>query len=334
MLALAPPSPPTYRVLWLGRDFPASEPAHTGIRFTLHRTIDASAALSEMSASFKREARYAVIFVDPETFGGLSHSEVVRVIHCLDPDIEIAFIGDPADDAPSNRWLALPRPVRWADVVRIASTLASRWRFADRGPHAPDPASAASHPLGRQQPRSRAHVIRRAGLTALRLMALLCFIPLLTGWRAERSEPAICTGTVLTAAGLRAQLPNAILGTDRYAEVNSHWLIWYYDEFRTDLASGGYGIVQWEQKFNCTAFVSRYASSAQLRYFVRTFYRWHSPDGIAIGEFWYRPAGSNVGHALVAAFTEKGLLYLDPQNGHFVTLTSDERLTAYLRKFD
>ena len=63
------------------------------------------------------------------------------------------------------------------------------------------------------------------------------------------------------------------------------------DEFRTDLASGGYGIVQWEQKFNCTAFVSRYASSAQLRYFVRTFYRWHSPDGIAIGGILVSPGG-------------------------------------------
>ncbi len=347
------PAPP-YRVLWLGHE-PGLGRTETGLRFsgaedgkadhpalgaifTLHHSTDASAALGELSASFQREARYATIFIDTEMFPQLEPAQIARVIRCIDPDVEIAFVVAVEEGALSAPWPSVTKPVSWTEVIHTAEVLTSRWRFASPAPEerreAPGSPVASDSDSPGLEPTPMPSALRRAALHAIRLLALVCLVPLVIGWQSKRLEPEIFTGVILKATDLRERMPWAILGNDSYAQINSHWLTWYYDAFRTDLASGQFGIIQWDRKFTCTAFVSRFASSVQLEYFARTFYRAHSPDGIAIGEFWYRPIGSKLGHALVAAFTEKGLLYLDPQNGHFVVLTRQEIQTAYLRKFD
>jgi hypothetical protein len=307
----------------------------TDAGFAVSTAADAGAVLAELKLAVQGDQRFSVLFVDTGVFPSLSRPEISRLIHSIEPAVEIAFLvgEEPAD--PTAEQPSLARPLSAGDVVEAALVLAHRWRMRNFPVEFVAPAPAAER---EKRPAPERPVPRlRSGFRILPLfqvLAFLCIIPLVIGWRAGRGEPQIYTGTVLTAAQLRAQVPWAILGKDRYAQVNSEWLTWYYDEFRTELAGGRYGIVKWDQKFSCTSFASRYASSAQLRYFAQSFYADIPAGNIAVGEFWYRPHNSTEGHALVAAYTERGLVYMDPQNGHFVDLTRTELQSAYLRKFD
>jgi hypothetical protein len=44
---------------------------------------------------------------------------------------------------------------------------------------------------------------------------------------------------------------------------------------------------------------------------------------------WYRQTNSQTGHAIVVALTERGAVYLDPQNGRELQLTPGERASIF-----
>ena len=307
--------------------------------FSVSKAADAGTALGELKTAIESEFRFSVLFIDSVVFPALTRPEISRLVHSIDPGVEIAFLTHEENVVQLPEWPTLTKPLNPGKVLETALLLTSRWKLRHLAEETPvvRAVSVAAVPV-EEAPLAEREVPRvRSGFNLMpvfQIMAFLCLIPLVIGWRAGRGEPQIYTGTVLTAAQLRSQVPWAILGKDHYAQVNSEWLTWYYDEFRTELAGGKYGIVHWDTKFSCTSFASRYASSAQLRYFAQSFYADIPAGNIAVGEFWYRPRGQTEGHALVAAYTERGLLYLDPQNGHFVDLTGTELQSAYLRKFD
>ncbi len=88
---------------------------------------------------------------------------------------------------------------------------------------------------------------------------------------------------------------------------------------------------RWDRRFDCNRFAGLWIGLAQVRYAAE---QWHSktaPQALALAEVWYKPdyAPVGVGHAIVAAATEVGLVFFEPQTGSLVTLSAAERASIY-----
>jgi len=161
----------------------------------------------------------------------------------------------------------------------------------------------------------------------LRLNAALVLASLLCLGGCSKSEPHLGSGVTID----RQHLPKPqIAGDDRYALVKTTDLPDLYDAFASTLSD--LGLVKWDASFDCNHFASLYISVNQARYAVQ---RWHSsapPDSLALAEVWYRPT-PNSGHAIVAALTPEGLVYIEPQTGQRVTLTPEQEKSIFLVKW-
>jgi len=121
-----------------------------------------------------------------------------------------------------------------------------------------------------------------------------------------------------------------VRGDESYARVRSSAIPSLHEEFAAATHRAGMP-ARWDRKFDCNRFAGLWIGLAQVRYAVE---QWHSstaPQALALAEVWYRPDGApaNVGHAIVAAATEVGLLYVEPQTGSLVTLSAAERASIY-----
>jgi len=58
-------------------------------------------------------------------------------------------------------------------------------------------------------------------------------------------------------------------------------------------------------------------------------------DGLAVGEMWYSPDRANPmnGHAICPAITDKGLVFLEPQNGKLCDISADQLASLYFLRF-
>jgi hypothetical protein len=143
--------------------------------------------------------------------------------------------------------------------------------------------------------------------------------------------PPPATGRVLTGAEVRAVVPGAIVGDDRYAEVNSAWLPEWYRVFRAQLFK--LGIVQWDERFDCNRIADFYSNLAQAFFSVEMFHSRTPAQALALGPFWYVRADGKGAHAVIQALTERGRVFIDPQTGRELDLKPDERQSAYVQLF-
>ena len=74
---------------------------------------------------------------------------------------------------------------------------------------------------------------------------------------------------------------------------------------------------------------------AEANYTAAAFQSWTNAQTLALAEIWYIPdaAKPHAGHAIVAALTERGLVFLEPQTGDEVQLTPAQRRSIYLCKW-
>lgn len=107
-------------------------------------------------------------------------------------------------------------------------------------------------------------------------------------------------------------------GDDQYSIIKKDWLFSsFYPFFSAELER--LGVVQWSKKFDCEDFARMFKILAQACHLNSR----GSTEGIAIGEIDYCK-GDGEYHCINAAFTEKGLVFLEPQTGKELFLSTKE----------
>jgi hypothetical protein len=151
-------------------------------------------------------------------------------------------------------------------------------------------------------------------LTALTLFA--CLIAS-CGKKAEK----ITTGVSLLPIAVLSIQPG-ITGSESYAEVQSSALPGFESDLQAELSH--LGVVGWQTRADCKEFARLYIAVAQARYANAAFYSFELPPELALAEVWYvKDNGKD--HAIVAAITEKGLTFVEPQTGDVIALSDAER---------
>lgn len=118
-------------------------------------------------------------------------------------------------------------------------------------------------------------------------------------------------------------------GDRSYAIVNYDWLFVFYETWRDEIFKQD--VIAWDDKFDCNKFTSSFVSRAQIEYYKKVW-RTNKPQSLALGEVWFITKGIQ-SHALVAALTNKGLVFFEPQTGKEITLTQEQQASIYLKKF-
>lgn len=163
-------------------------------------------------------------------------------------------------------------------------------------------------------------------LLVVALLAVAC-LPAQAAGRGRAAEPM--TGRVFDRRELRAQLPGVILGDNHYAEVNSAWLRRWYPQFRSKLSK--LGLARWNERFDCNRIADFYTDLAQATFAVEMFHSNTPAQALALGPFWYERANGRGRHAIIQALTERGRIFIDPQNGEEIQLTPSERASGYVQ---
>lgn len=121
------------------------------------------------------------------------------------------------------------------------------------------------------------------------------------------------------------------VGDGPYAVVKADALPAYYASFRDQLFKEG--VVKWDERFDCNHFASYYVAKAQTAYYLANFHSTTEAQTLALAEVWYRPGGGKKGHAIVAAQTDRGLVFVEPQTGETLTLSASERASVFMVKW-
>jgi hypothetical protein len=158
-------------------------------------------------------------------------------------------------------------------------------------------------------------------------LAVLCGLAFFFASCSKR-EQAMSTGAVVQAAAL--PLPG-FKGDTAYAVVRSDALPALYQNFRDVLNKQG--LVKWDSRYDCNHFASLYIGLAQSSFTVAAWHSETNAQTLALAEVWYLPNGPPSGHAIVAAMTERGLVFIEPQTGQEIRLTLAQRQSAYLIKW-
>lgn len=122
-------------------------------------------------------------------------------------------------------------------------------------------------------------------------------------------------------------------GDSTYAIVNYDWMFQFYETWRDELFKQD--VVKWDDKFDCNKFASSYIARAQIEYYKQTW-KTGKPQALAMAEIWYverETPTTKYNHAIVAALTNKGLVFFEPQTGKQIFLTEKQQASIYLKKF-
>ena len=164
------------------------------------------------------------------------------------------------------------------------------------------------------------------------MIGLLVAIAVLAWSGCAKKQVRLDLGPAVSAVSLQNAVGGyTITGDSSYAVVSSSALRAFYDDFRSEIFRNG--VTKWEPRFDCNHFAAYYVALAQTRYYLANFHSGTAPQSLAVGVFWYRPNVGPNGHAIVMALTERGVIYLEPQDGRELQLTAAEKQTAYLRLF-
>jgi hypothetical protein len=154
----------------------------------------------------------------------------------------------------------------------------------------------------------------------------------------SRKSAKLYTGRILSGAELRAALGSAgglaVLGKDRYAEINSAAVIGLAQKTRDQLWAGG--VNKWGNGTTCTLFAAKMVIVAGEQFYLDAFYeRTGSPltEGTlapAVGDIWFHPDDplATSDHAIAVCVTEKGALFIDSQAPDALRPTSKDELYA------
>lgn len=144
----------------------------------------------------------------------------------------------------------------------------------------------------------------------------------------SRSEPA-SSPAAGTVRAHELPLPGWI-GDVSYARVRAAAIPSLHEDFAAATHRQGLP-ARWDRRFDCNRFAGLWIGLAQARYAVEQWHNKAAPQALALAEVWYRPEGAapGVGHAIVAAVTESGLVFIEPQTGAVVTLTPGELASRY-----
>lgn len=121
-----------------------------------------------------------------------------------------------------------------------------------------------------------------------------------------------------------------------YETVDYDWLVNnYYDYFSKMLFDAN--ITKWDKRANCVVFCQKYIVEANLLYYRANFHSNKETSRLSIGMVWYLPNVNNIteAHAIIAAFTNRGWIYIDPQlpkGRNVVNLTAAQVNSIYLRE--
>jgi hypothetical protein len=116
-----------------------------------------------------------------------------------------------------------------------------------------------------------------------------------------------------------------------YARPTNDWLFnEFWPWFRKERRAVGVG--QWTRRNDCDNFARAYCVFAQDAHAAHS--DGAGAEAVAVGEFCY-VGSSHVTrpHAIVCAFTEDGLIFIEPQTGQRLALTPQEILTCFHAAF-
>jgi hypothetical protein len=134
----------------------------------------------------------------------------------------------------------------------------------------------------------------------------------------------------LTQAQLRALLPDRAMVffyDTSYACPTQAWLTEkFYPWFKAQRWGGNWD--KWQRKNDCDNFARAYCVFAQDAHASTPG---NDAEALAVGEFCYfSPGGA---HAIICAVTDKGTIYIEPQNGQILNLTPQEIQTCFHASF-
>lgn len=88
------------------------------------------------------------------------------------------------------------------------------------------------------------------------------------------------------------------------------------------------GVYEWHDRFDCDDFACLFRALAQISHRKSN----GTGDGLTVAEIHYVAAGTNGvygPHAINMALTEKGWVFIEPQNGSMKTLTDTEKKSIF-----
>jgi hypothetical protein len=173
----------------------------------------------------------------------------------------------------------------------------------------------------------------RPGMTLATFRLPLCVLLLATFASALSAAPKsrLSTGRVIHPADILQAAPGTLLGDRYYAEVDSTSLPKLYRAFRKELLE--HGIVERSDRYTCKHFAALFAEMAQARFYKENVRTESQARALAIGSIWYLRDDGQGPHAIVQVLTERGRVYLEPQTGEELQLSTKEEASAYFRFF-
>lgn len=165
------------------------------------------------------------------------------------------------------------------------------------------------------------------GLCKTLFFLLLGLVLFILGGCQKSAEVPQSTAIVYDASAVQGMVPGVICGDAAYAQVNSAWLKRYYEQFRAEIFRQG--VTKWDGRFDCNHFAGYYVALAQTKFYLANFHSWTKAQSLAVGSYWYVSARGP--HAVIFALTERGIIFIEPQNGKEITLSRVEHQTAFLR---
>ena len=141
------------------------------------------------------------------------------------------------------------------------------------------------------------------------------------------------TIAAISTRSLRSQLQNigircSLFMPDRqYAIPRLDWLLHGYGNWYKKVLRG-LKIRGWQEQFDCDDFARLYADLCQACHAVGN----SQSEGIAVGKICYIPEDGGA-HAINMAYTDEGIVFIEPQGVVQVDLTTDEIRSIYQATF-
>jgi hypothetical protein len=125
-------------------------------------------------------------------------------------------------------------------------------------------------------------------------------------------------------------LTNIFCADRNYAEVKKDYLLKnFYNWYKGFLFNQD--VVRWDTRFDCDDFARSYSTLIQLAHFQA---KGNNDEGVAVGEIFFHINGDPTkGHAINCAFTEEGLIFIEPQNGTQLHLSNEEVNSIFFARF-
>lgn len=143
------------------------------------------------------------------------------------------------------------------------------------------------------------------------------------------SEPAKVSSSELKGAIEQVAPFASVQIADRaYSLPSSEWFPKFNRWFRHQMAK----LVgdRWNARFDCDDFARFFASFCQLANYQTNEAK--RAEGLAVGELFFR-RDDGQGHAINLALTEKGVQFIEPQNGEFLELSESEKTSIWFVRF-